>query len=82
MNKRIKKKLTKRYCAWLNYESGFSGQGITLLDIKPKFPKPKRLSIALRKELDKRMEEWRILKQQAMRQACLDVLGEDPDDWQ
>lgn len=86
MNKRIRKKLTKQYCAWLNYESGFSGTGTSLLDIKPKFSKPKfkdKHGQRLKRKLDTDGEIWAKAKHDAFRKACIDVLGEDPEtDWQ
>jgi hypothetical protein len=69
------------YCAWLEYESGFSGKGTTLLDKKPSFPKP-WIPSCLRRRFEKDKEEWAKIKSDAFRKACIDVLGEDPDtDW-
>jgi hypothetical protein len=68
------------YCAWLDYETGFSGNGTTLLDKKPGFPKP-WLPSYFRNQLEIERKEWAKMKSIAWRQSCIDVLGEDPLDW-
>ena len=65
---------------WFNYEVGFTGMGPTKLDEKPLSTPPN--------EDEKRMLGWdemldavKNIRKGAFREACIEVLGEDPDDW-
>ena len=77
MNKRKGKKLGQ----WLDYLIGCTGYGPTALDEKPKRAlgrKEKELLAACRKDIEKEEERRRG----CFREACIEVLGEDPDeDW-
>jgi hypothetical protein len=77
MNKRKKKKIG----AWLNYLIGFSGQSPTALDVKPSRSLGRKEILLLNKYKKVRMEVEQARKD-AFRQACIDILGEDPEvDW-
>jgi hypothetical protein len=70
-----------KYISWCIYENGFSGKGTTLLDKKPNFKKP-WLPRILRRIIDAEKEQDAQRRQRAFRQACIEVLGEDPEiDW-
>lgn len=78
MNMRKAKKLGD----WLNYTVGFSGVGPTLLDKEPPRKLGRKEKILFNKMLPKVKEVYGKAKQDAFRQACIEVLGEDPDtDW-
>lgn len=78
---RIFNKRANQYAAWLCYETGFSGVGPTELDKKPDFEKP-WLPKILREDLERISKEFATIKKDAFRQACIEVLGEDPEtDW-
>ena len=75
MRKRQRKKLGKK----INYATGLTGYGPTLLDIRPKVgvlsDKEKRKAQPIIDELSK-------IKQQCFKDACIEVLGENPDEWE
>ena len=71
----------QQYVDWCLYEQGMMGAGHpSALDKKPDFPKPE-LPEEVKAVVDKDMEEMKDVKQDAFRKACMDVLGEDPEDW-
>lgn len=66
-----------RLACRVNHDVGWSGNGATLLDREPDRPM-------------NRLERWltdpsrrtlAALKRDAFRSACMEVLGEDPDEW-
>jgi hypothetical protein len=71
--------LEKRF-AWLNYEVGLGGCGPSLLDIKPAFPRP-TFCQSVEDELEVIKQDEMARRKSAFRQSCIDVLGEDPEDW-
>jgi len=66
------------YIQWKEYEIGFSGRGTTALDVQPDQLKP-YLPWFIRNRIDKEVKIWAKAKSDAFRQACIDVLDEDPD---
>jgi len=77
---KIKKRKRKKIRKWVQYLIGFSGKGPTTLDTKPSCilgRKEKKVVLLLKKE----MEQEQIFRQACFEKACIDVLGEDPDDW-
>lgn len=82
---KVSLKLFKRrllaYRAWKNYEIGFVGVGPTALDKKPDFPKP-WLPGLLKDDIDADFEIEAKFRKESFRQACINIMGEDPDtDW-
>lgn len=74
-------KRCRQYCAWSHYEVGFSGVGPTALDEKPDFPKP-WIPKYLKNKFEKYAEMEKKRKWSCFRNACIEVLGEDPEtDW-
>jgi len=77
----VSKRKARKLGQWLNYLMGFTGYGPTALDEKPKRAlgrKEKILLAAWRKDIEKEKERRR----RCYREACIEVLGEDPDeDW-
>jgi hypothetical protein len=69
-----------QYCRWLNYETGFSGVGTTILDQKPEFEKPSNLPIDVKQSLDNASMEWAQYKKDCFKKAKEEVLGEYDDD--
>jgi len=68
-----------QYVAWMNYEIGFTGNGTSLLDIKPEFDKPvlpEELVLALSDVFNAESE----FRRKAWRDSVLEVTGEDIDD--
>lgn len=77
MNKRTAKKIGEH----MNYCIGFSGKGPTLLDSKPKTRLGRKERLIFTRMM-KQAQAIKDLRWQSMRQAMIDVLGEDPDeDW-
>ena len=77
MNKRKAKKIG----AWLNYLVGFSGSGPSMLDDKPKRALGKKEAETVKK-FQTAIEQEKARRHQCFRDACMDILGEDPDiDW-
>ena len=74
MKKRQRKKLAQK----INYATGLTGYGPTLLDIRPKAG---ILSDKERANNSKLFSELAEIKQDCFKKACIEVLGEDPDDW-
>ena len=69
----------KKYVAWKNYETGFSGVGTTALDIQPPFDKP-WLPVFISNAIDRESEAWAKIKHETFRQSFLEVTGEDIDE--
>jgi len=70
--RKLKKVIDKVSC-----EVGFGGHGDRML--KPKFG---RLTWRERRRYNEEMKALADVRQQAFRQACIEVLGEDPEeDW-
>jgi len=68
--------------AWAEYEAGFSGTGPTLLDKKPEYPEPTQEERALCL-YDDFVKTEKVVRWEAFRQACIAVMGEDPEtDWE
>ena len=63
--------------AWVEYASGFSGTGPSLLDKKPEV-EPTRFGKWL---VADEIYRVKVMKWRAFRQACIDVMGEDPEEW-
>lgn len=62
----------------LNYHIGFTGQGPTLLDVKPE-RELTQIEIEQYRDL---IEEEKAFRRGAFRQACIQTIGEDPEsDW-
>jgi hypothetical protein len=77
MNKRKAKKIGE----WLNYLIGFTRCGSTALDEKPRRRLGRKEALYIQKA-KKFMEEENKRRHEGFRQACIDVLGDDPDtDW-
>lgn len=77
MNKRNGKKMR----AWLDYHFGLTGYGPTALDVKPSRKLGRKETIVFNK-LVKELDRVKTARQEVFRQACIDILGEDPDtDW-
>lgn len=69
-----------KYLDWGNYETGFAGNGTSALDIKPSFDKP-QLPKIVKLRLDNEIKRWAKIKQESFKKLCIEVLGENPDDW-
>ena len=73
----------RKYVAWLDYETGFSGRGTTLLDKQPDCEKPSDIPEEIKSDLELARKEWAMHKQQCFKDAMLEVLGceDDLGDW-
>lgn len=70
----------QKYVSWESYEIGFTGNGPTAFDIKPKFNKPK-LPKFIESKIKAESKTIADMRKYAFKQSCIDVLGEDPMDW-
>ena len=63
--------------AWVDYASGFSGTGPSLLDKKPEV-EPTWFGKWL---IEDEIYRLKVIKWAGFRRACIEVMGEDPEEW-
>lgn len=63
--------------AWVDYASGFSGTGPSLLDKKPDV-EPTWFGKWL---IQDEIYRLKVIKWAGFRRACIEVMGEDPEEW-
>jgi len=76
-------KRLRRILEWMNYDIGFSGNGPTFLDKRPASKRPN--VTRLERKLIEYDGIYRIeceLRQEIWRNACIEILGEDPEEWE
>jgi hypothetical protein len=66
--------------AWLNYDAGITGYGPGTVD-EPDCPRPV-VPEKVKHILDEWLEDEKKRRKLAFREACIEILGEDPEvDW-